>query len=52
MPKFFKLSYSVLHDDGDHNAELRTQIVEEVVAVVAPSNLPISRNVYTVPLEV
>ena len=51
MPTFFELPYDVVHGDDNHDAELMTEILNEVVAVIARSNLSISYNVYLVPLE-
>ena len=52
MPKFYKLTYGVVHDDDDHDPELIAEILNEALAVVAPSDLALSYNVYMVPLKV
>ena len=51
MTKFYKLSYGKVYDDDDDDAELISEILNEVLAIVAPSNLSISYAVYMVPLR-
>lgn len=49
--KFHKLSYGVVHHGGDNDPQLIAEILNDVMAVAAPSNPAISYSVYFVQLK-
>ena len=47
--KYYRLSFGKIMEDDNQDSDLIAQIMNEVLAVVAPSNTAISYSVYMVP---
>ena len=47
--KYYNLSFGRIMEDDNQDSDTVAQILNEVLAVVAPSNLAVSYSVYMVP---
>jgi hypothetical protein len=49
MMKYYNLSFGRIMEDENQDSDMVVQILNEVLAVVAPSNMAVSYSVYMVP---